>query len=97
MLSRINTSNSILHFCLYFVKTIAFVVLGLTISQVYRNTMLIILNNLIANYPLQDNFDRPPGLTIHAILPCRLHDTRVIGGGGSAVIVTKDRLIFRLD
>jgi len=96
---------SILHFCLYFVKTIAFVVPGLTISKVYGNTMLVILNNRIANNRLRDDsldnlerLPRSPGDRTHNpcifTVPSARHAT---SGGGSSIIVTKDRLIFRLD
>ncbi|KAH9477720.1 hypothetical protein JR316_0009946 [Psilocybe cubensis] len=36
---------AILHLCLYFATSPAFIVPGLTVSKVYANTMLVILNN----------------------------------------------------
>lgn len=78
---------------------------GLTISKVYGNTMLVILNNRIANNRLRDdsldNLDgapRSPGDRTRNpcifTVPSARHAS---SGGGSAIIVTKDRLIFRLD
>jgi hypothetical protein len=76
---------AILHFCLYFIKTTAFVVPGLTISKVYGNTMLIILNNRIASRRLRT--DESVNLEV----------PNTSRAGGSSIIVTTDRLIFRLD
>jgi hypothetical protein len=97
---------AILHFCLYFIKTTAFVIPGLTISKVYGNTMLVILNNRIArrlHTEESEDLDllpRSPGRRsfnggpVYTMPSARQTTSRA---GGSSIIVTKDRLIFRLD
>lgn len=96
---------AILHFCLYFVKSTAFLLPGLTISKVYANTMLVILNNRIISGRLPseslDNLDMPPrspgGQSLNRCVftvPSARQSTRA---GGTSIIVTKDRLVFRLD
>jgi hypothetical protein len=106
---------AILHFCLYFGKATTFLVPGLTISKVYANTMLVILNNrmkiLNGRFPndSEDNFDvSPQTITVGAprspasrrtmdrsvfTLPS---ERKAVRTGGS-IVVTKDRLVFRLD
>jgi len=91
---------AILHFCLYFVKSTAFLLPGLTISKLYANTMLVILNNRIISGRLRsdsiDNLDvspRSPNGCVFTVPSAR----RTTRGGGTSIIVTKDRLVFRLD
>jgi len=100
---------AILHFCLYFIKTTTFLIPGLTISKVYGNTMLVILNNRIkilnGRFPTEsvDNLDevitvgapRSPGVRDRSVytLPA---DRKTVSTGGS-IVVTRDRLIFRLN
>jgi len=91
---------AILHFCLYFIKTPAFVVAGLTLSKLYGNTMLVILNNRIVNQRLRSDsldFDgQPRSPAGRSVFTSARHPTRA-ATGGTSIIVTKDRLIFRLD
>jgi hypothetical protein len=65
--------------------------------------MLVILNNRIANGRVRedsmDNLDAPPRSPRHLggcvfTVPSERQTSRV---GGSAIVVTKDRLVFRLD
>jgi len=103
---------AILHFCLYFIKTTTFLIPGLTISKVYANTTLVILNNrmkiLNGRFPndSDDNFDVSP----HTIAPRSPASRRTMDRSvftlpserkavrtGGSIVVTKDRLVFRLD
>jgi hypothetical protein len=91
---------AILHFCLYFIKTPTFVIPGLTISKVYGNTMLVILNNRIAKGRLRgDNLDvprSPGGRNLNERCVFTVPSARPINrAGGPTIIVTNERLTFR--
>ncbi len=91
-------------------KTITFLIPGLTISKVYGNTMLIILNNRmkihngrIPHLDSTDNADTEAASVHNAgrigfdgrSVYTRPSDDKSRAGG--TIIVAKDRLLFRLD
>ncbi|CAA7268392.1 unnamed protein product [Cyclocybe aegerita] len=89
---------AILHLCLYFANHQIFVVPGLTISKIYANTMLVILNNRIkildGRVPAdqsQVEFERCLSGSFQSV------KTNSKPRNTSRVIVSKDRLTFRLD
>lgn len=100
---------AILHFCLYWVKTITFVVPGLTISKFYGNTMLVILNNrmkiLNGRMSTSDSVDNLDSVAadIHSRGGSEgrsvftLPSDNKPGRSGGNIIVGKERLLFRLD
>jgi len=103
---------AILHFCLYFIKTTTFLIPGLTISKVYANTMLVILNNRIkivnGRFPAEsvDNLDEafvvgatrsPGGRGITDRSVYTMPSNRKAVSSGGSILVTRDRLVFRLN
>ncbi|KAF8970235.1 hypothetical protein BDZ97DRAFT_1652686, partial [Flammula alnicola] len=89
---------AILHLCLYFGNNQAFIVPGLTVSKIYANTMLVILNNRMevvggrTRRALDESNPDSPGGRMAFRSPANNSRT-----GRSTIIVSNDRLIFRLD
>ena len=88
---------AILHLCLYFGGTSSFIIAGLSLSKVYANTMLVILNNrieIVAGRAGQEeaqigSSSRSDGASVLRSTPSRRQR--------STIMVSKDRLTFRLD
>ncbi|KAF8157034.1 hypothetical protein B0H34DRAFT_770658 [Crassisporium funariophilum] len=85
---------AILHLCLYFANNEAFLVPGLTVSKLYANTMLVILNNRLRILDgrildrVQESSDSPS---------FALSEMEEGVRSRSTIIVSNDRLTFRFD
>ncbi|PPQ93760.1 hypothetical protein CVT25_008140, partial [Psilocybe cyanescens] len=91
---------AILHLCLYFANASAFIVPGLTVSKIYANTMLFILNNRMRI--VDGRLKSEDEVTLDSPSQLFTDPTRTSGSGGgrprntSTVMVSNDRLVIRL-
>jgi len=98
---------ALLHMCLYFENSQAFIVPGLSLSKVYANTMLILFNNrikIVEGRSSGKNSDDNPDETfsdriVEQLSPSSRKSPAARGGfrgNTSTVFVGKDRLLFRM-
>lgn len=92
---------AIMHLCLYFANSSAFVVPGLTASKIYANTMLVILNNRMrivdGRMGVEDEVTIDSPSQLFADQTRTSEETSRRARGNSTIIVSHDRLIIRLD
>ncbi|PPQ84246.1 hypothetical protein CVT26_012354 [Gymnopilus dilepis] len=86
---------AILHLCLYFANNQSFIVPGLSVSKLYANTMLVILNNRmrIVDGRTHNPNDSDPGIES----PRRLFAHPESRRSTSTVVIKNGRLVFRLN
>ncbi|KDR72613.1 hypothetical protein GALMADRAFT_73557, partial [Galerina marginata CBS 339.88] len=91
---------AILHLCLYFANSQSFIVPGLTVSKIYANTLLVMLNNRMrmVNGRLSNDDDENSQISSGMLFRDRPRShSQSAPRHTSRIIVSNDRLIFRLD
>ncbi|KAF9482715.1 hypothetical protein BDN70DRAFT_402919 [Pholiota conissans] len=86
---------AILHLCLYFGNDSAFIIPGLTVSKVYANTMLVLLNNRMEIVAGRRRTQEESHDSLNS--PTAFRNPATSSRQRSTIMVSNDRLTFRLN